>query len=174
MTKRFMLVLVVDSSVDIGEINLEPKASPPSGTVVYGPVMRVPDKLQANLPVLVVYHGEGGRIVKLQLLAPSKFLVEHFQAREKAAEFPVYLSVDYAADTARIAFRERRVEVAFDPRRNLGTISVREVPADAAGTLERGPIAIEYNSAGKLTAISLADIRNQLPACYLPSSLSGR
>jgi len=178
MTKRFMLMLIVDAKADHASISLVPRGLQGSPGCTKGSAslkrVGIPGRRLGSLPALYADYDAGGRLTGIGICKPSECLGERFRTREQHGVFPVYLTVDYTAETARIALRERRVEVFFNGGTNRAVICVREVPGVAAGTVERKRLSFDYDGAGKLIAISIPDICNQLLSSYLPSSMTGK
>ena len=163
MRRRFMLRLIVDPKADRGYIDFAPMNECPGGDVSQRkPIVVTGDQGEVSAIVSVDYdHGQ--RIAGIEILNPSSLLGHRFRTDGDQAVFPIYLSVDYTADKARIALRERTVNVEFEENRPSAVIIVKELPGDTVRSVEAGPVVFHYNSKGKISAISMSCASITLP-----------
>jgi uncharacterized protein YuzE len=174
MRRRFMLRLIIDPKTDRCYIDFAPMNECPGGDVAHRYQAVIPgDEVDASPTVSVDYDCDQ-RIAGVEILNPSSFLGSRFRADGDQAVFPVHLSVDYAVDEARIALRERNVDVTFDENSLLALIDVREVPVDAVRSVEAGPLTIHYNSNGRISAISMSCASIVLPRRFLRLGSQGK
>jgi hypothetical protein len=73
------------------------------------------------------------------------------------------LSIDYTVDKARIALRERSVDVEFEKDRPSAVIIIKELPGDTVRTVDAGAVAFHYNSKDRISAISMSCASITLP-----------
>ena len=125
-------------------------------------------------PLVSVDYDRYQRIVGIEVLNPSSLLGDRFRTDGGLAVFPIYLSVDYTADKARIAHRERSVDVEFEKNRPSAVIIVKELPGDTVRSVEAGPVALHYNVKGKISAVSVASASIMLPSRFLRLGSEGK
>jgi hypothetical protein len=169
-----MLRLLIDVICDMGYIYLAGEEDYPADGLPEGRSFFVPEVELGPEPALDVIYGPDRRIIAVEIYLPSESLGERFQTLEDGGVFPVYMTVDYAKNTAHIAFRERQVEVTLDEGDESADIGVREKPGRPESMIERGPISIHYDADGRILAIRISGISEQLPGRFLSWKTDGR
>jgi uncharacterized protein YuzE len=134
----------------------------------------VPGAETEGIPIISIDYGSDDRIVGIEIPNPSCSLSGRFKACEDNALFPIYMTVDTTTDIARIPFRETSLEVRYDRNNWIANIKMKELPAEMATTIERGPIAVHFNEEGRISAITISDISNQLKDCFRTSKADER
>jgi uncharacterized protein YuzE len=174
MRRRFILRLIIDPKTDRGYVDFAPMNECPGDDVAHRCQVVIPwDEVNVS-PIVSVDYDHNQRIAGIEILNPSSFLGNRFRTDGDQAVFPIYLSVDFAADKARIALRERSVDVTFGENRPCAAINVRELPGDTVRSVEAGPVTVHYNSNGRISAISMSCVSTMLPRRFLRLGSEGK
>jgi len=174
MRRRFMLRLILDPKTDRGYIDFAPMNECPGGDVTHRSPIIIPGDDGDASPLVSVDYDHGQRIAGIEILKASSSLGHRFRTDGDQAVFPIYLSVDYTADRARIALRERSVDVEFEKNRPSAVIIVRELAGDTVRSVETGPVAVHYNAKGRISAVSMASASIMLPRRFLRLGSEGK
>jgi uncharacterized protein YuzE len=158
-----MLRLIVDPKTDRGYIDFAPMNECPGGDVAHRKPIVVTGDMGEVTAIVSLDYDRGQRIAGIEILNPSSLLGHRFRTDGDQAVFPIYLSVDYTADKARITLRERSVGVEFEKDRPSAVITIKELPGDTVRSVEAGPVAFHYSSKGKISAISMSCASITLP-----------
>ena len=169
-----MLRLIIDPKTDRGYIDFAPMNECPGGDVTHRSPIVIPGNEDNASPFVSVDYDRNQRIAGIEILNPSSLLGDRFRTDGDQAVFPIYLSVDYTADRARITLRERSVDVEFEKNRPSAVITIKELPGDTVRSVAAGPVAVHFSSKGKISAVAMGSASITLPRRFLRLGSDGK